>query len=189
MKTAFLLFSAASLFLSGCSTYQYRVLQPSTGTPPVAARPVPIHYEPLDYTLTRDHDRLMVSVNNPTDDKIVLLGNRSFVVDPFGESHPVRDRVLAPHSYARFVLPPVPFTYAYPDYYAYGPGWGWFYAGSWYDPLWGPGWWGPPPMTYREVLTNFDWRWKNGPARLHLAYDRAGNTFEHDFEFVKEKVK
>lgn len=189
MKTVIVLFAAGSLFLTGCSTYQYRVVQPTTGAPPVASQSVSVHYDPLEYTLSRDHDRLVLQINNPTDDKIVLVGNRSFVVDPNGESHPMRDRVLAPRSFAKLALPPMPFTYAYPDYFAYGPGWGWFYAGSWYDPFWGPGWWGPPPLTYRQVLTSYDWHWKEGPARLRLMYDHGGKTFEHDFEFVREKQK
>jgi len=165
------------------------VVQPSSSASPVAAQPVQIHYEPLDYTLARERDRLGLNINNPTDDQIVLLGNRSHVVDPTGESHPIHDRILAPHSFTRLIVPPVPFTYAYPDYFAYGPGWGWAYAGSWYDPFWGPGlgWWGPPPLSYHQVLTNYDWQWKTGPARLRLTYERAGKIFEHDFELVREK--
>jgi hypothetical protein len=155
----------------------------------VGAQPVLIRYEPLEYTLVREHDRLAMQINNPTEDRIALLGYRSYVVDPQGESQPIRDRILAPRSFARLILPPVPFSYAVPDYWGYGPGWGWTYPGSWYDPFWGPGigWWGPPPMSYYQLLTVYDWQWKTGPARLRLTYERAGKVFEHDFELVREK--
>ncbi len=182
-----------TLCLSGCVSYRYRVVQPASGAPPVRDQGVTIHYDPLDYRLYKYRDHLAMHVTNPTDDRIALLGNRSFVVDPQGESHPIRDRVLGPHSFTRFLLPPIPFTYAYPDYWAYGPGWGWGYIGSWYDPMWGPwygpGWWGPPPVSYAQVLTSYDWKWKTGPARLKLTYERAGKTFEHDFEIVREPDK
>jgi len=184
MKTIFLFFLGVNLIASGCSTYRYRVVQPATGVPAIASQPVHIRCDPLDYTLTREHDRLAMRIDNPTDDQVMLDGNRSCVVDPHGESHPVRDHILSPHSFTRIFLPPIPFTYAYPDYFAYGPGWGWAYT---YDPFWSPGWWGPPPMSYQQVLTQYDWRWETGPARIRLTYERAGKQFQHDFEFVKEK--
>jgi hypothetical protein len=190
MKRCLPLFvAAAGMCLSGCVYYQYRIVQPAAGAPPVTDKPVAIHYEPLDYRLWRDRDRLAMSIVNPTDDRIVLVGNRSYVIDPQGETHPVRDRVMGPHSFIRIYLPPIPFTYAYPDYWGWGPGWGW----GWYDPFWGPGWgpgfYGPPPVSYYQVLTGYDWRWKTGPARLRLTYDRNGKFFEHDFELIREQQK
>jgi hypothetical protein len=183
-----------TLCLTGCVSYQYRVVQPAAAVPPVREQPVTIHYDPLDYRLYPYHDRLTMHVSNPTEDRIVLQGNRSFVVDPQGESHPIRDRVLGPHSYTQFLFPPIPFAYAYPDYWAYGPGWGWGWYGPWYGPGWyGPGWWGgwwgPPPVSYAQVTTPYDWTWKQGPARLKLTYERAGKTFEHDWEIVREPKK
>ncbi len=192
MRPSYLgLLAAVMLCASGCTTYRYRVVQPTAGAPAVTSQPVRVHFEPLDYDLYRYHDRLVMHVTNPTSDRVALLGNRSFVVDPQGESHPIRDRVLGPHSFTQFVLPPIPFTYAYPDYWAYGPAWGWGWG--WYDPFWGPwygpGWWGPPPVSYVHVYTPYDWKWKNGIARLKLTYDRAGKVFEHDFEIVREPDK
>lgn len=201
MKASHLaLLLGAILCVSGCVSYQYRVVQPALGAPPVRAEPVTIHNDPLDYQLYHYRDRLAMHVTNPTEDRITLLGNRSFIVDPNGESHPIRDRVLAPHSFTQFLLPPIPFSYAYPDYWAYGPGWGWGWYGPWYGwygpgwwgpgwwgpGWWGPGWWGPPPVSYAEVVTHYDWTWKTGPARLKLSYDRAGKVFEHDWEIVRE---
>ncbi len=173
---------------SGCVSYRYRVVEPSTGAPPVASQPVFIHYDPLDYRLSKDHDRLAMQISNPTSDRIVLLGHRSYAVDPRGESHPLRDRVIGPHSFTVMLVPPIPFTYAYPDYWAWGGYWG----PGWYDPFWGGWygpWYGPPPVSYATVRTGYDWKWTTGVARLRLTYERNGKYFEHNFEFVREEDK
>jgi hypothetical protein len=159
----------------------------------VADVPVMIRYEPLEYQLARYHDRLSMRIINPTEDRIMLAGNRSYVVDPRGESHPFNSRVIAPHSYTQFLLPPLPITYSYPDYWAWGPGWGWGWGWGWHDPFWspyyGPGFYGPPPVATYQIITPYNWDWKTGPARLRLTYDRNGKDFEHDFEFVREPRK
>lgn len=187
----FCLVAAAALCLCGCQTYQYRIVQPPSGAPIVAKVAVALHYDPLDYRFTKYRDHLAVNIRNPTDDRVVLEGGRSFAVDPQGESHPLRDRVIGPHSFTRLLLPPIPFTYAYPDYWDWGPGWGW--GPGWYDPFWGgwygPWFYGPPPLSYERVTTVYDWDWKIGLARLRLTYERNGKTFEHNLEIVREPVK
>jgi hypothetical protein len=191
MNRNFILLTAATLSLCGCKTYQYRIVQPPGSQPVVDKTAVVVHYDPLDYYFNNYHDHLAVNVQNPTDDRIVLEGGRSFAVDPRGESHPLRDQVIGPHSFTRFVLPPIPFTYAYPDYWAWGPGWGW--GPAWYDPFWGgaygPSFYGPPSVSYERVMTVYDWDWKTGLLRLRLSYERNGKTFEHDFEMIREAVK
>jgi hypothetical protein len=194
MKANVLLLASVALCLSGCVSIRYRVVQPpmAPAGASVQKQPVNVHYDPLDYRLRQYHERLEMQITNPTEDKLVLLGNRSFVIDPKGESHPIRERVLGPHSFTKLLLPPEPFSYAYPDYWAWGPGWGWGYPG-WYGPYYwgpyyGPGWWGPPPLSYYRVLTLYDWEWKKGTARLRLTFEKANkDTFEQDFEIVREE--
>lgn len=191
MKRNHVLLGLAALCLCGCQTYQYRILQPAAGAPVIDKVAVTVHYDPLDYSFSRYRDHLVVNVRNPTDDRLVLQGGRSFAIDPQGESHPLRDRVIGPQSFARFLLPPIPLTYPYPDYWDWGPGWGW--GPGWYDPFWGgsygPWFYGPPPVSYERVLTVYDWDWKSGLARLRLTYERNGKTFEHNFEIVREPAK
>ena len=190
MKVNVLLLALGTACLCGCQTYQFRVLKPPVDRPVITERPVDIHYEPLDYQLVGYRKNLAIRITNPTSDRIALLGERSFAVDPRGESHPLRTHVIGPHSYIRFVLPPQPLTFAYPDWNAWGWGWGWGWGP--YDPFWSPFYgstfWGPPPVSYYRVETPYDWDWKEGPVRLRLTYDRAGKVFEHDFEFVREPV-
>jgi len=191
MKTYLLPLVLAAVCVAGCRTYDYRVVQPPGVPGVIADQPVIVHYDPLDYRLSRQRNRLNVRINNPSEDRIILTGNKSFVVDPQGESHPIRGRPIGPHSYVWLSLPPVPITYAYPDY-GWGPGWGVGMGWGWYDPFWGPfygGYWGPPPVSYYQIVTPYDWTWKTGPVRLRLTYDRNGKTFEHDFEIVREPRK
>jgi len=190
MKRQFLLLTFTLLFLCGCRTYVYRVIEPTGVSKPVTDQPIIIRYDPLEYRLVRQKDRLAVRIINPTTDRITLDGNRSFAVDPEGESHPIRGHILGPHSYSRMLIPPIPFTYAYPDY-SWGWGWGWGWGP--YDPFWGPfygpAFYGPPPVSYMHVISRYDWAWKTGPARLRFTYERNTNTFEHNFEIVREPAK
>lgn len=184
MKTKFFLLSLVAVLLCGCQTYNYRIVQPSTAAPVVGNQPVSLKYSPLEYQLSRDQSHLILRITNPTDERIILLGERSFVVDPQGESHPLRGRVIGPHSYTRLLLPPIPFSYAHPD-----PTWAWGWGG-YHDPFWGPfygpGFYGPPPLEHDYVYTIYDWHWKTGPVRLRLTYEQANKTFEQNFEFDRQ---
>ncbi len=174
----------------GCRTYEYRVVQPA-GTPPVVSDvPVVVRYEPLEYRLWRYHDRLHVRINNSADDRITLLGNQSYAVDPNGESHPLPTRVIAPHSFTQFQVPPEPITYRYPDYWSWGTGWGWGWGyGPYWGPYYGPAFYAPPPLATYQIMTPYDWVWKTGPVRLRLTFDRNAKNFEQDFELVREPKK
>ena len=186
---------ATSVCLCGCQTYHYRIVQPQTTPAIVAQQGASLKVDPLEYRLEPQNGRLEIRVVNPTLDRIVMLGERSYVTDPKGESHPIRGRVLGPHSFVRLLLPPIPFTYAHPDY-TWGWGWGgWAWGWGWpaYVPMTGPyyteGFFGPPPLVYEQALTIYDWDWKRGPIHLRLTYERGKDTFEHQFEFDREPDK
>src|SRR5579872_6978088 len=116
---------SALALMTGCASYEYQIVEPVSLARHIADQPVPVAYEPLEYRFVRYKDRLGMTIMNPTDDRIILLGDRSYVVDPRGESHPIRGRIIAPHSYTAMLLPPKPATVetTYPGTYAYGPGW------------------------------------------------------------------
>jgi hypothetical protein len=190
MKPNLLAIAAVALVLCGCGTYVYRVAQPPSVPTQIKDQPIVLPYDPLEYGMVRQKDRLDLRITNPTEDRIILDGARSFVVDPQGESHALRPHIIGPHSFTRMLLPPYPFTYAYPSYYW---GWGWGGWGPPYDPFWGPvygpGFYGPPPVSYMQVYTRYDWTWKKGSARLHFVYLRGTNTFEQELEIVRELEK
>jgi len=177
---------AAVFCFCGCATVQYRVLQPQGVAQIITDQPVQVSYAPLVYHFVRQQNRLSMQINNPTDETIVLVGERSSVVDPAGETRPLRGRLINPRSFVQMLLPPQTISIPYTDYWGWGWGWGPYWGPSWGP--WGPynGWWGPPPVSFYTVRTVFDWNWKTGPVRLHLTYDRKGTVFEHDFEIVRE---
>lgn len=187
------LFVLAASCLCGCQTYEYRIVRPAVSTPVVDHHPVAVQNDPLEYRFSDQQGRLGVRVSNPTAERVVLLGSRSYVTDPEGESHPIHGRVIGPHSYIRMLLPPIPFGYAYPGYaWGWGVGsgawpWGWGWPG--YDPaigLYPEAFIGPPPLVYEQATTAYDWRWKRGPVHLHLTYQRGRTTFDHEFEIDRE---
>ena len=182
---------AGLLLVSGCKSYEYRLVEPAQYARLIVKEPVSIHYDPMDYGLSRYHDHVAMSINNPADEPITLRSDQSYVVDPHGESHPIRGQTIAPHSHVWLLLPPVPASfsgYAYAPYYG-PPGW-WYpgYGHHWhyrYDPW---PYYGPYAYSY-TVYTPYDWRWKPGEARLHLAYTRGNQGFEHDFVFLRQEKK
>lgn len=189
-----LLFSlsfAIAVLASGCRTYNYRIVEPANLAGTITDKTLNVVYDPLEYRFERWHDRLGMTIENTTGDRVTLRGNASYVVDPKGESHPLRGRTIAPHSYIRMLLPPVPAVYPATSYYDWwGPG---FYSGFGYpySPYWGfpDDFYYGPVTRYYEVITPYDWRWKSGPARVNLSYGRGGTTFEHKFVFVREPAK
>jgi hypothetical protein len=169
----------------GCRTYDYRLVQPAQDAQRIANRPIAVKYAPLEYGLWRHHSRLAMRIANPTNDRIVLQGNRSYVVAPNGESHPVRGVALGPHSFTVMLLPPRPMSVEVVG--GYGPRWGWG---------WGPGyypyyddWFYGPSVTWYQMNTAYDWKWHTGPASLRLSYEQEGKTFDQNIELIREPGK
>jgi hypothetical protein len=180
----------AAVLGSGCRTYNFRIAEPpQLAGKVIADQPVAVKLDPLEYRFARHHKRLAVQIINPTQDKIVLLGDQSLVMDPQGESHPLNTRVIGPQSYTRMLLPPEPISAQVVGPYGYGWGGGWYgYHGPGYAGFYDPFYYGPP-VTYVEYRTAYDWTWSEGPARLRLSYERNGQKFEHVFEIVRERQK
>jgi len=190
MKAHIALVATVAVLLCGCGTYQYRIIQPQGVMQPIKDQPVQVSYAPLEYHFVKQRNRLSMQIANPTDDTIRLAGERSSVVDPVGQSRPIRELIIAPRSFAQMLLPPPTVTVAYQNW-GWGPYWGWGPGWGPYNPYWGPwgpgwGWYGPPSVTYVQLRTPFDWTWNTGTARLRLSYDRKGTVFEHEFEIVRE---
>jgi hypothetical protein len=181
---------AGVAMVCGCQTSGYRVSQPAGSAQPIDGQPVSVPRDPLEYQFVNNEGRLGVQVINPTADYITLLGDQSYVVDPSGKAHPLRSGVLAPHSVSGMFLPPVHWVYHATDpdignssgvgfFSRYNEAYYPFHAGYYDDFQPGPG------APYSRIATTGRWDWKAGPARLHMAYQRNGKTFDHDFEFVR----
>src|SRR4051795_790777 len=86
--------------VSGCTHYEYELTQPpelathiGTKSDAVLAR------DPLEYRLLTYENVLVMRVFNHADAPVQLLGNQSTVVDPRGQSHPLRNQAIAPQSF------------------------------------------------------------------------------------------
>ncbi len=183
-KVLFPLLLVATAIASGCQSYEYRVVRPPGVGQPITGQPVIIQYDPLEYRLVRRSDQLDMHITNPTEDRITLLGNRSYVIDPQGESHLIRSLVIGPHSFSSMLLPPAPIIFTSYGWGGWGWGWGPYLPG---DPFFVDFY--PPPVFYTQIKTPYDWYWKIGTAKIHLSYERNRKTFDHDFEIIREPEK
>src|SRR5581483_12251869 len=128
------------MMVSGCARYEYDVSRPPESAQHVGAQAdVVIVRDPVVYRMRTAENHLVIRIQNPTDDRVQLRGAQSFVVDPQGESRPLRSQTIAPHAFIKLILPPMP-----PQPVPTGPtigfgigaGFGLVYPYDYYDPLW-----------------------------------------------------
>src|SRR5450432_2095764 len=99
------------LLLAGCASYEYDITRPPELATHIGSKTEAIvPRDPLEYRLIAVEDRLVMNIYNPTDDTITLVGPQSSVVDPNGQSHPLRTQTMASHSFVKLILPPQPPT-------------------------------------------------------------------------------
>jgi hypothetical protein len=180
----------AFLFLAtGCANYEFDVVRPTEAAQHVGNKAdAVVKLDPLEYRMRAVEGRLVVQIFNPTDDNIALLGDRSSVVAPDGQSHPLRSIPIAPHSYGRLYLPPMR-----PQIQRDGPSFGIGFgtvigdrrrfnsldADTYSEPR------------YFTVVDedNLYWDWNGeGQVRLRLFYDRNGRNFSDEFVIARKKM-
>jgi hypothetical protein len=155
-----------------------------------------VRVDPLEYRLRTVDNRLVMSIHNPTGEPITLAGDRSYVVAPDGQSHPLRTQTIAPGTFVKLILPPMR-----PGYYETGPaigvglGFGYSsrgrygYGGGFGSPLYDPYFDEPRYYTYYNESDPTYWTWDGETdAKLHLVYQRGKDSFAHDFTFHRKKM-
>ena len=187
-------------FVSGCAHYEYDLVSPPDLAQHIGTKAdAVVQVDPLEYRLRTYENRLVMSIFNPTSDPITLAGDRSYVVDPAGQSHPLRVQTIAPNTFIRLVLPPMR-----PGYYqsspnigiGFGVGYSYYhghrgygYRGYAYDPFFYDQ---PTYYTYYDESDNTYWNWEGeSTVRMHLVYFRAGGNrdpFTRDFTFARKKM-
>ena len=149
----------------------------------------------LDYRLISYDNRLVIRIINPTDSALELLGEESFVVDPEGESHPLRGVTIAPDSFAKLILPPLR-EYPYDPGPRFGIGFGIGISsaiGRRGALSTGVGTTLHDHPRYLAIAddSRYHWEWTGqSPIRLRFAYRSRDDqrTFHHDFTFRRVKV-
>jgi len=188
------LFATIALLLGGCAHYEYDLVQPVALTAHIATKAdTVVRVDPLEYRLRTVDNRLVVQVFNQTDDDVQLLGERSSVVDPEGQSHPLRGGPIPPHSFLKLILPPMR-----PQVYDSGPTWGLGVGvgvgrSERRDPFYDPAMAGfhdePRYLSIHDENDTRYWDWNGeGDARLSLVFQRAGSEFKQDFAFRRRKM-
>ena len=195
----------AALLLGGCTTYQFRVLQPPAAAGTVAGYDefAVVSIDPLTYKLRAKDNRLVVLIENPTDGPIQLLGDRSVVVDPDGQSHPLAGQTIAAGSFGKLILPPPE-----PELRGYGPG---YYgpglgiglgtaigrgptAPGLVQPAYFANGGGGETFAVLDRGNNYYWDWKGETvARLSLVFRRGvsdgGEVFTQSFVIARVEKK
>jgi hypothetical protein len=183
------------LGLCGCARFEYRLAEPAQSAQTITGQETRLEWPPADYRLKERHPMLVMTILNPSTQPLLMIGPRSYVVDPRGETHPIQGGTIAPRSYIGMVFPPQPPEYRAMPTFGFGMGYGWGspYGGTPYgtafgfpyDPFYAPG-----PLDITPVNLPHFWDWRTGVVRLHLAYAQQGtNTVEHDFVFERRRVK
>jgi hypothetical protein len=181
------------LWAAGCAHYEYDIV-----APPELARHIGgnrdevLRLDPLEYRLRSYENRLVMDIFNPTADAIALLGDQSYVVDPRGQSHPLRSQSIAPSAFIKLIFPPMRPVYQANPSFGIGIGVGYsrahyhrFGYGGLYDPLWDE----PQYYTYYDETDATYWDWQGeSDARMHLVFQRGTNTFGHDFTLHRKKM-
>lgn len=162
--------------ITGCAHYEYDIIQP-----PELARHVGEDREstfalgPLLYGMQSYENHLVIRIRNPAAQPVELLGGRSYVVDPQGQSHPLDDQTIAPLSFIKLVLPPVE-----PEVAPAGPSIGF---GLGIGSAWGPGYdlslnaplFARPRYYAAADMESRFWKWEGeSDVRLSLTFAYAG---------------
>jgi hypothetical protein len=209
MFAAILAILMLAFISGGCAKYEYNLVRP-----PEQARHIGtsvdavVTLEPLEYRMRSFDNRLVIRIYNGTQDAIGLLGTKSAVVDPEGQSHPIRGQTIVPGSYIKLILPPIKPEYydPYGPYFGFGasayhrveaypyPRYGYWPYGFYrygYDPYFYDPYEFDPPR-YFVMMADGDayyWDWKGeGECRLMLVYSRAGKEFTQEFLFSRQKM-
>jgi hypothetical protein len=182
----------ALFLLTGCTHYEFNIVSPADLRQHIGVdRDVRVTLAPIEYRLRAYEDHLVIQIYNRSNEAILLLSDQSAVVDPQGESHAVRGKVIAPEAYIKLILPPMPHYAAMygPGFglgVGYGYGFGPRFGGGFYDPFWD----GPRYVAVEEPGVSY-WRWEGlGNVRLLLAFQQGGNKpFTQQWTFSRVSVR
>jgi hypothetical protein len=179
-----LLLVIAALSGGGCARYQFSIIEP----PDIAAA-IERHGEravnrpPLEYTFFDVRSAgIGVRIANTADEPVQLHGERSYVVDPDGQTHQMHSGTIAPRSYIEFALPPAVRVYDPGPRFTIGFGSGYYgdhhHAG--FGTVFGP--------AYPREYVVRPWIWRTGDVRFHAEFELEGDRFVHEFLFRRERT-
>jgi hypothetical protein len=203
MRSVLIVLVTVALVSAGCARYEYDLVSPPQAAGHVGRKDDhAFALDPLEYKLRTVDNRLVVRVYNPTSEHVTLLGGRSVIVGPDGQSHPLMTQTIAPGgSFIKMIIPP-PRPRFYGGGTTFGVGVGVGVGHAFPGPHDEPGWYGDDPhyLTVYDESDTYYWDWKGeGQARLNLVYARGephreadaarGPTFNHELLIRRVGVK
>jgi hypothetical protein len=174
---------------AGCANYEFDVVRPQDSAKHVGkSEDAIVKLDPLEYRLRTIDGRLVIRIFNPTDDNVSLLGDRSSVVAPDGQSHPLQSQSIAPNSYGKLILPP-----QRPQIERTGPSFGIGFGTvigdrRRFNTLQGDTFDEPRYFTIVDD-SNLYWNWDGeSQVRIRLFYDRNGRNFSDEMVIARKKM-
>jgi hypothetical protein len=166
---------------TGCARYEYQLVQPQHFAGHIGRDDFEVKLDPLAYRFNAIDNRLVVRIENPTNDKIQLRGNESYVVDPQGQSHSLRSISIAPRSWVKLIVPP-PRPVVYDTGPTFGVGFGTRIGMNDdrhdVEPLDDR----PRFLAIYDDDESYYWDLKGeGEMRIRFSYERSGKAFDDDF--------
>jgi hypothetical protein len=164
----------AMLLCSGCAHYEFDIVQP---LPSHVARHSETHIsiDPMVYRMRSIGGRLVIWIENPKSDPIVLVGRRSVAIDPWGVSHPLEEQTIAPGSFIKLTIPPQPPNGQAPPPPPNGP----FSSTDQPGYIRPNGYGGTSPVA-AESLRYWDWN-DESEIQMNLVFQRGDKTFTQTF--------
>jgi hypothetical protein len=128
--------------------------------------------DPLVYRMRADEGHLVFWIDNPTNEPVELLGEKSDVTDPEGVTHHLRGRTIAPLSSIKEIFPPMmDQTESAPPSPAEAV-----------DPYDRPGFIAIPDIQSGSQENDQTWQWDDElDIHLNLFFDQGGHQFERHF--------
>ena len=175
----------------GCSHPEFDLVAPSELSTHINDKTDSVvQRDPLRYQFNAVDGRLVMRINNDTQSDIALLGAMSAVVDPQGQSHPLRSQAIAAHSFIKLILPPIrPHLQQNPSV---GFGLGIIGRAGRYDR---PGFidhdYGYAEPRYFDVVDDDSmyWDWDGETQiRLNLTFEQQGHQFTQSFVLRRVSV-
>jgi len=177
--------------LGGCARYEYDITRPQEAASHIGTQDdAVITREPLEYRLRTVENRLVMRIYNTGNVPLTLLGERSCVVDPSGQSHPLPTQTIATRSYIKLILPPFRPRIERPGL-SIEIGVGTTDSGFRRR---GYGWDGYDGFEEPRYIASYDgdalyWEWTGETSvRLMLVYQQAERTFEQEMVVSRRKM-
>jgi len=169
MKVAILV----GVLLAGCAQTEFDAAPAGSSQPIRVGNDQDVRWSgpPLQYRMRADEGHLIVWIENPTENSIELIRDKSQVVDPEGVAHPIRGETIAGGSSIKEIFPPLAESAPHGQPEQINP----------YDR---PGFIPIPDSGADSEAGHASWQWDDGmEIQLDLAFEQGEHQFEQHFVF------